>query len=170
MEVWKDIDGFEGKYMVSNLGNVKSLNYKRTGREKLLKPVETANGYCGVNLRSETSHKHLVNVHRIVGRAFVPNPENKPQINHINGDKRDNRAENLEWCTASENQIHSVDNGLRKTKKVLQYDKCAKLVKEWDSIESAATAIGCNHMAVIRCCQGKTKSCKGYIWKYKEAE
>jgi hypothetical protein len=170
MEVWKDIPGYEGKYQVSNLGNVKSLNYKQSGKEGMLTQVGTANGYCGVNLRDSRSHKHLVNVHRLVGAAFVPNPQNKPQINHINGNKRDNRAENLEWCTASENQYHSVGVGLRQTKKVCQYDEAGELVKEWDSIVNAATAIGCTNMAIIRCCQGKHKTCRGYIWRYKEAE
>lgn len=168
MEIWKDIPGYEGKYQVSNLGNVKSINYKQTGREGLLTPVDTANGYCGVNLRDKISHKKLVNVHRLVGTLFVPNPENKPQINHINGDKRDNRADNLEWCTASENQNHSLGIGLRHTRKVLQYDKEGNFIKEWDSVKSATEAMACTKMSIIRCCQGKNKSCMGYIWKYKE--
>lgn len=168
MEIWKDVPGYEGKYQVSNLGNVKSLNYKRTGKEKLLKAVATANGYCGVNLRSETSKKSLVNIHRLVGTLFVPNPENKPQLNHINGIKTDNRSENLEWCTASENQKHSVCNGLRSIKKVLQFDSNGDFLKEWDSIRSVISEIGCTKTAIMRCCQGKVKTSMGYIWKYKE--
>lgn len=168
-EVWKDIPGYEGKYQVSNLGNVKSLNYKRTGEEKLLKAVDTANGYCGVNLRSKTSHKSLVNIHRLVGALFVPNPENKPQLNHINGIKTDNRAVNLEWCTASENQQHSVGMRLRHTSKVLQFDMSGTLLREWDSIRSAAAEIGCTRSAIRRCCERKVKTSMGYIWKYKEA-
>lgn len=170
MEVWKDVLGYEGRYQVSDLGNVKSLNYKRTGQEKLLKPVPTANGYFGVNLRGVASCKKLANIHRLVGEAFVPNPHNKPQINHINGNKGDNRAENLEWCTASENQNHSVATGLRHTRKVVQFDKSGSFVKEWPSLKSAANAVGCEHMAIVRCCQRKTKTCKGYIWRYKEAK
>lgn len=171
MEIWKDIPGFEGKYQVSNMGNVKSLHYKKSStKSKLLKKVNTANGYCGVNLRDDTSHKYLVNVHRLVGIAFIPNPENKPQINHINGDKRDNRVENLEWCTAQENQHHSLRLGLRQTKPILQYDKSGVLLREWESVEDASTTVGCTCSAIRNCCYGKNKMCKGFIWRYKEGD
>jgi hypothetical protein len=99
-EIWKDIEGYEGLYQVSNLGRIKSLNFKRSGKEGILKS-NPEGGYCAVTL----SHKRrgVFYIHRLVATAFIPNPENKPEVNHINHNKRDNRASNLEWVTQSEN-------------------------------------------------------------------
>lgn len=168
IELWKDIPGYEGRYQVSNLGRVKSLHYKRSNFARLLASVANRNGYCAVNLRDKDGRKKLVNIHRLVGAAFVPNADNKPQLNHINGNKKDNRAENLEWCTASENQSHSIKTGLRETTAVLQCSESGDVLNVWESVASAARSVGCTHMAIIRCCKGQIKSCKGYIWKYKE--
>ena len=85
LEIWKDIDGYEGLYQVSNLGRIKSLNYKRTGRTKLLKLVKS-NGYLDIILYNNGKYKHYL-VHRLVAKAFIPNPDNLPEINHIDEDK-----------------------------------------------------------------------------------
>ena len=101
-EVWKDIRGYEGLYQVSNLGRVKSLNYKRTGKERILKITKDRNGYYLVNLRKNNKTK-MFKVHYLVADNFIPNPYNKPEIDHINTNPSDNRVENLRWATREEN-------------------------------------------------------------------
>lgn len=101
-EVWRPIKDYEGLYEISNLGRVKSLNYNHTKKEKILKNVENGKGYLMVCLTKNGKHK-LFLVHRLVAEAFIPNPENKPCVDHINTIKNDNRVENLRWVTCEEN-------------------------------------------------------------------
>jgi hypothetical protein len=108
MEIWKDVKGYEGLYKVSNKGNILIVRKKRN--QNLLK---ANNGYLLVDLY-KNGIKNRISAHRLVAIHFLINSENKPQVNHINGIKFDNRAENLEWVTASENQLHSVNTGLKK--------------------------------------------------------
>ena len=120
MEVWKDIKGFEGKYQVSTLGEIKALpkvvRYKdgRTYKypEKILTGKQSPGKYLHLNLFISTGQPKTVDVHRIVAETFIPNPDKKREVNHINGNKQDNRVENLEWVTSKENKKHGFLNGL----------------------------------------------------------
>mgnify|MGYP003510690811 CR=1 FL=1 len=140
MEIWKAIKDYEGFYEVSNLGNVRSVDRllynqhhkcDRRLKGKFISKAISKKGYYKLVLANKT--KKYVEVHRLVALAFIPNPENKPCVNHINGIKTDNRIENLEWVTYSENSIHAYKNGLQLCKKG-ESSTYVKL-KEWQVLE-----------------------------------
>lgn len=176
MEVWKDVVGYEGLYQVSNLGRIKSLPKRKgkgngyiKGEEVLTARVENY-GYARVVL-SKDGTKKKYQVHRLVAEAFVPNPDNKNQVNHINCNKADNRAVNLEWCSGSENTIHAYRNGLvmLPTRKVGQYNLCGTLVRVFDSITEAERETKVRRGNIWSCCTGKRAKAGNYIWKYEDA-
>lgn len=103
-EVFKPVVGYENLYEVSNLGNVKSLNYNRSGKPKVLKSISSSSGYLQVRLYINGKGKKIL-VHRLVAQAFLDNPENYPCIDHVNAIKHDNRVENLRWCTHEMNML-----------------------------------------------------------------
>lgn len=198
-EIWKDIKGYEGMYQVSNLGRIKSLarmtssnngstNYLKRENEKILMTRQGNRGYLLAYLTKNSKTK-TVRVHRLVAENFIPNPENKPQVNHINGIKTDNRLENLEWNTCQENTQHAVRTGLKivtenqkraaienilkaceKNKvKVMQFDLQGNYIKTWNSILEAKEFYGLkSNSGIVACCQGKYKKSHGFIWKYAE--
>jgi hypothetical protein len=127
-------------------------------------------GYYFVNITNGVRSRRI-GIHRLVAQAFIPNPDDKPQVNHINSDKTDNRVENLEWCTNGENQIHAYKNGLQKTREVRQYDLSGNFVKEYKSAAEAERETGIWQSNIKACCKGyRHKTTGGYIWRYKEAE
>lgn len=130
-EIWKDVQGYKGQYQVSNLGRVKSLKRKlengRTVSEKILNSSskkKTQDGYLMVALAGRTFR-----VNRLVATAFIPNPDNKPVVNHIDGNKENNKADNLEWATISENMLHAYRCGL-KTAMIGEENRNAKLTRD----------------------------------------
>lgn len=176
-EIWKDVVGYEGRYQVSNLGRVKSLRMwssvqrRYCQRERILKQYQNTTGYFQINLKTNGTRR-LGLVHRLVAQAFIPNLENKREVNHINGIKADNRVENLEWCTSQYNTIHAYKTGLEihPTRKVVQYDLQGNQIKEWASIRGASVAVGVYEANISACCRGLRNKAGGYIWKYKDAE
>ena len=119
-EIWKDIKGYEGCYQISNFGRVKSIpriistgcNSLKSWKGRIMKLTVDSLGYLAVHL-SKGGKAKMYKVHRLVASSFLLNSDNKPQINHKNGIKTDNRIKNLEWCTPSENIKHAFDNGLK---------------------------------------------------------
>jgi hypothetical protein len=133
-------------------------------------------GYVCVRL-CQNYKKKTFRIHRLLATYFILNPENKKEINHIDGNKLNNSLNNLEWVTKSENQIHARKLGLIKknfgvnhfaSKKVLQMTKDNALVKMWDSVADAARFFNCNPDIINRVCRGERKTCKKYVWKYKQ--
>ena len=171
-EIWKDIEGYEGLYQVSNLGRVKSLSkYDRLGRlhvERIKSTVNNGNGYLSVNLK-HNGKQVMRTVHRLVADAFIQNKLSLPEVNHLNGDKTDNRVSNLEWCTHSENMQHSVDNGLHSDfgqRRVI----CVELNLMFDTVKDAEQWVGVKGSRISNVCRGKRgcKTCGGYHWRYAE--
>lgn len=152
-EVWKDITGYEGLYQVSNLGRVKTL---KSGK---IKATGNCRGYLYVSLSKNSIYKNY-SVHRLVGQAFLDNPDSLPEINHIDQNKQNNRVDNLEWCSSKYNNRYS------NAKKVGCF-KDGKLIKKYDAIADV-NIDGFTTSDVIRCCQNKCnrKSHKGYHWQY----
>lgn len=172
-EIWKDIKGYEGKYQVSNLGRVKSLNFHRGCSEKILKAYITNKQYLRINLNGK---KFLI--HRLVAETFIPNPENKPQVNHINTIRNDNRVENLEWCTNKENcnnplsKIHysscRTNENNYASKPILQFTTNGYMLKKWDNSREIERVTGIHNGTIRGCCNGLygRKTAGGYIWKF----
>lgn len=165
-ETWKDIKDYENLYQVSNLGKIRSIGYNK---EKILKTFKDRK-YLSVNLYKNKKHKKH-RVHRLVAQAFVLNPNNYPIINHIDENKHNNNANNLEWCDIKYNNNYgSRGNKISETKSkiICQYDLDGNLITKWKGIKSINIGVKINPSDISKCCNNKQKTSKGFIWKYKE--
>jgi hypothetical protein len=172
-EVWKEIQNYEKEYAISNYGRVKSLKRivarittNTPIKERILKIKITRAGYGMVHLKRNGK---CLFTHRLVAKAFIPNPENKKEVNHINGNSLNNDVSNLEWCTAKENSVHAAQILRRKIKIILQYDNNGGLIKEWDSAKSVISETKFCIRRLRGACASKIgqHGYKGYVWKYK---
>ena len=181
-EVWKDIEGYEGIYQVSNLGRVRSVDRvvhrtdPRHGKPisfvlkgTIMKPqLNKKTGYLSVHLKVIEPFKTGL-IHRLVGKAFIPNPDNLPEINHKNRFRDDNRAVNLEWCTKDYNVNYdgAKQRGAEKRFiKVEQLDLKGNHIQTYNSITEAAKAVNGSTNKISFCCLGKRQKHKGYRWQY----
>lgn len=175
MEVWKDVKGYEGLYQVSNYGRVKNSK-----KDHILKPVVRQHGYLGVMLYGHGGHKtrgfKTFSVHRLVAEAFIPNPDNLSEVNHIDECKTNNRVENLEWITRKDNVNYGTAQKRRaekarnggKSRKIAQYTKGGELVEVFPSLAEVFRKTGFAQANICRCAQGSKQysHAYGYVWRY----
>lgn len=178
---WKEIKGYEGYYKVSDTGIVFSMERivpdsahgTRIVRERILKQAESKSnkrvgqqGYYVVNLR-KYGNADVRFVHRLVAEAFIPNPENLPTINHIDGDKHNNSVDNLEWVSSSENNIHAIEQKLRRPRgsAVAQLTLNGELIKTYRSICEASRETGIGRCLISHCVNNRVNSAGNYLWK-----
>lgn len=172
-EIWKDIENYEGSYLVSNCGRIKSLKNGETRKDKILKFIKNKCGYLYVNLYKNNKYKSKT-IHRLVAQAFIPNLNNLPQINHIDGNKENNNISNLEWCTRSENIKHAYKNGLHKInkhneRKVKQIDvENGIILNVFDSVRQIEKILGFSSTNISKCCRKEKNhnTAYGYNWEY----
>lgn len=183
-EVWKDIEGYEGLYQVSNMGRVRSLDRevkhiygKQLKKGKILVLCNNRKGYKHVNL-CKCGKINTHEVHRLVAKAFIPNPEKLRCINHRDENPENNRVDNLEWCTNKYNSNYgTIKNRLsekhtngKNSKPVLQYTLDYEFVREWPSTKEVQRELGFDSSSIARCCRKARyyNTAYGSIWMYKE--
>lgn len=153
-EIWKDVVGYEGLYQVSGLGNVRSLNYNKTGEARNLKQFTNNKDYLLVTL-SKNNRAIQCLVHRLVAEAFIPNPDGLEQINHKDRNRQNNTADNLEWCDCRYNLLYEKGFAVR----------CVELDRVFDCASAAEKEIGVCARCILKCCAGTRKTAGGYHWQ-----
>lgn len=171
-EIWKDIQGFESRYMVSNYGRVKSMKYRHHNKIEILKQ-ENNHKYKRVCLVTKEGIKKHFRVHRLVAQAFIPNPNNFSEINHKDEDTSNNFANNLEWCEHPYNINYGTRNEKVRAKiikPILQFSKNDEFIKKYNSIIEIEKKLKYNRSNIIACAKGRISSSYGYKWKYANKE
>lgn len=175
-EEFRPIKYYEGLYEISNYGRIKALpRYRWNGKKYfyskiiIMKPHIDNRGYLAILLRDENSIRKKISVHRLVAEAFIPNPNNLPQINHKDENKVNPRVDNLEWCSAKyntnyNNMTYKRANKLKKS--INQYDLDGNFIKKWSGIIDASKGCNINRCCINDCCKNRSKTAGGYIWKY----
>ena len=166
-ESWCPVKNYENLYDVSDQGRVKSIGY---GDDRILRPGRNGRGYLKVGLYKNGERK-CYDIHRIVAQAFIPNPQNLPEVNHKDENKTNNSVQNLEWCSSKYNANFGTRTqriSIKLSKPVLQYTKSGKLVREWKSTHDVERNLGYFHNSISNCCNGKLKYAYNFIWKFKD--
>jgi len=169
--MWADVVGYEGIYKVNERGDIWSCVSKRLRKTRI-----DRYGYVIVSLYKSRNSKTAL-VHRIVASAFIPNPDNLPQINHIDENPQNNNVCNLEWCTSKYNSnygtaiqrriMHQDFTQEYAMRNVICYSKFGDFIKEYKGVGIAANAVETCRSNIISCCKGKSKTARGYVWRYK---
>lgn len=182
-EEWKFIDDYENKYQISNFGNIRSLYKERNGkkifRTKNLKWSKDSKQYLSTRLCLNGVMSSPVRAHRLVAKYFIPNPDGLPQINHIDGDKANNKVDNLEWCDNRYNALHSQEHGLNPCLQKLSKNFNARCVEKYtldnvyictyNCLKEAAMDCGLKDTSrIIDACKNPNHTSGGYKWKYKK--
>lgn len=161
IEIWKEVDGFNGDYLISNFGNLKSRKYNK---EKLLSLTPNLYGYIEKQLYKESRY-YTKKIHRLVAEAFIPNLNNLPQVNHIDGNKQNNCVSNLEWCTSLEN-VHHRYEVLHKFRSSDKKVICVETNIVYDSITKASNDTNIDKSSIGRVCNGVRKTAGGFHWRF----
>ena len=182
-EKWSHIKGYENLYEVSNYGRVKTISKYKVPRPVILRPFKSVFGVLTVSLYKNAKKKNK-SVHRLVAEHFIPNPENKPEVNHINPitkDLCDNRVCNLEWVTSKENSRWTIKCGNLykpwlgkfgkehiKSKPIVQLDLYKNFIKRWECAREIERTLGIDFRYISRCCHHRCKSAHGFIFMFEE--
>ena len=175
-EIWLPIEGYENLYEVSNLGRVRRIESfvnckagsKRKVSGKILKPRTNTCGYLMVRLSKNGIWRDFL-LHRLVSAAFIPNPNNLPQVNHLSEDKLNNSVENLEWCTAKENNNYGTRTK-RASEKLQKPVLCVELNQIFPSLTEAARQLCLSVENLSRVLAGRSKTAGGYHWEFAETK
>lgn len=174
MAIWKKINGYNGIYWVSDEGEVRSIDRARY-KGQLLKSWADKDSYLRVGLY-KNKKRNWLGIHRLVAQAFIPNPNNYPQINHIDENPKNNRVENLEWCDPKYNVNYGNRNkrmiknrkGKTAPKPIIQFDLDGNFIKEWASGMEAFRALKIRPCCIFNCCRGLCKQAGNFIWEFKK--
>lgn len=191
-EIWVDVPDYEQFYQVSNFGRIRSKtriarnkNGNRIIQGKLLKPGLNSRGYSRLNVKTNAIHKHFF-IHRLVANIFVPNPQNKPHVNHLDSNPLNNHYKNLEWVSHLGNMHHAINKGRfdnhfkrltalfkesneRRQKAVIGINKQTGVIVSFQSIQEAGRNFNNRAGDICRCCKGEKREVEGYVWEYAQA-